>query len=183
MAISTIDMLLVVTLVICVYTDIRWRRIPNKVLLVTLILGWALMGWEMGTFGLAKGLLGLITGFLLLLIPHLAGGMGAGDVKLMAIIGALKGPEFVLNTFIGTGICGGILAIAVLLWQHRLGETVSSLFRGFVLWLKSGLNLSGLLLWSKTWSQREHAYTLPYAVAIAVGTLASWAVTEMHLLP
>ena len=54
---------------------------------------------------------------------HALGATGAGDVKLMAAIGALVGPGMVVNAFLFTAVAGGVLAVAVALRRRRLGAT------------------------------------------------------------
>ena len=61
--------------------------------------------------GLSISIAGLVIGMALLYLPYAAGGMGAGDVKFLGAIGAIKGPWFVFITFLATAIIGGIMAI------------------------------------------------------------------------
>ena len=61
---------------------------------------------------------GFLVGLGLLMIPYLLGGMGAGDVKLMAAIGALMGTSFVFYSFIYTALIGGLIAL-LLIFKKR----------------------------------------------------------------
>ena len=84
--------------------DIRTQRIPNYLSLGTAVAG---LGFQLGCHGwggLWSGFLGLVLGFGLLLIPYLLKGMGAGDVKALAALGAWLGPRNTLFLFIYMGI-------------------------------------------------------------------------------
>src|SRR5664280_2755919 len=79
--------------------DLRTRRIPNYLTLGTAVAGLAFNFMGQGLSGLTNGLLGMLLGFFLLILPYLWGGMGAGDVKAMAALGAWLGPQFTLFLF------------------------------------------------------------------------------------
>ncbi len=120
---------------ISIATDIYRRKIYNVVLLPAGISALVYRGATGGWNELAAGLLGAGVGMALLIIPYLAGGVGAGDVKLLGTIGACGGPIFVLYTFLGGALLGGAVS-GYLLWrQGRLGLSfkgalLSFLFRG-----------------------------------------------------
>jgi prepilin peptidase CpaA len=136
-------------------TDLRARRIPNVVtlpaLLLGLVLNTVLHGLEGGTTSLQGAGLALAA----LLPLYILRGMGAGDVKLMAAIGALKGPEFLIYTFAWASIFAGGMALVGLLRSRRLGLALGHLvyFRFFP--RPDGTFIS--------------AGRLPYAPAIATG--------------
>ena len=95
--------------------DLARRKIPNWLTFGLMGLG-LVMGFIAGGLeGLADSLQGLLLGGALLFIPFLLGGMGAGDVKLLAAIGALKGSSFVLRAFLYGALAGGALALGALL--------------------------------------------------------------------
>jgi prepilin peptidase CpaA len=68
---------------------------------------------------------GFVLGFALMLPGHALGATGAGDVKMMAAVGAMVGPGTVLTAFAFTAIAGGILAVAVAIRRQRLGATLA----------------------------------------------------------
>jgi prepilin peptidase CpaA len=157
-----IDLLLLFVLLICLITDLKSRKIYNKVifpgLLVALLLNLFQFGWD----GLFASLLGFLVGLSILLIPYFLGGMGAGDVKLLALIGAIKGVSFVLVTTVYMAIIGGLIGIGILVFRKgflfRLRSLLFlgiSLINGFK--LSIGLDKSAL---NKTY---------PYGVAITGG--------------
>lgn len=106
-----------------VLTDLRTRRIPN----------WLTAGMAAAGFGIAVGggavtpmqaALGMVIGLLLMLPGHVIGATGAGDVKLMAAVGAVVGTSIV-RVFLYTAVAGGLFAIAVALRRGRLSRTVA----------------------------------------------------------
>ncbi|MCD2137996.1 A24 family peptidase [Salinicoccus halitifaciens] len=112
-----INVFLIVVLAVCVVTDLRKRKIYNKVIFPSLLVALSLNIASAGFSGLGDALLGFAAGLALLLIPYILGGMGAGDVKLLGLIGALKGSGFVLETFIYTAVIGAMLAIIVIIMR------------------------------------------------------------------
>lgn len=152
-----IDIVLISILLICVITDIRSRKIYNKVtypaLLFALIYHTAIGGWE----GLSHSLVGLLVGGGLLLIPYFLGGMGAGDVKLLALIGAMKGGLFIFQAFLYIAIVGGLIALGVMFYK-KLKHTSFKSIGYFLFNLRNGPKTGGT--------------TIPYGVPIAIGSVA-----------
>lgn len=161
-----LNAVLVITLIICIVTDVRSRKIYNKVLLPALIISLVTHLIVGGWTGLGFALLGLATGLSILLIPYIMGGMGAGDVKLLALIGAIKGVYFVINTAIFMAIFGALIALAIMIFR-----------KGFIQRIKAtGFFIGSLRLGLKTpiWFDRKsNQLTYPYGVAIAFGAMFS----------
>lgn len=88
---------LVTVLVVAVVVDLRSSRIPNWLTFPAMGFALAAHTWLTGVHGTLFSLAGLGAGFGLLLLVYLAGGIGAGDVKLMAAVGAMVGPYGVLS--------------------------------------------------------------------------------------
>jgi prepilin peptidase CpaA len=159
-----IDMLLLFILAVCLVTDIKERKIYNKVTFpgLGIALFWhsAAGGWH----GFWFSFLGFLVGFSILLVPYLLGGMGAGDVKLMAVIGAMKGAAFALATAVYMGLLGGVLALGFLLWRKGIWSDVKYAFY----WMGSlqcGLKLPVCI------NKQHFKKTYPYGVAIVGGAL------------
>ncbi|MCG1009770.1 prepilin peptidase [Salinicoccus sp. ID82-1] len=112
-----INVILIMILAVCVATDVRKRKIYNKVIFPSLIAAFVLNTAMGGFSGFGESIIGFLVGLVLLLIPYILGGMGAGDVKLMALIGALKGYAFVLESFVYMALIGGLLAIMVIIMR------------------------------------------------------------------
>src|SRR5439155_22903660 len=72
-----------------------------------------------------SSLAGAALGFGIFIVLYIAGGMGAGDVKLFSAVGALVGPQQVIMVFIFTGLIGGIAALALAVARGRLRETLA----------------------------------------------------------
>jgi prepilin peptidase CpaA len=144
-----------VVVAVATFTDLRSRRIPNWLVLPFLPLGIAVSTWFHGWHGLEQSLAGAGLGILIYGILYWKFGMGAGDVKLSAAIGAWIGPNQFLIALVLTALAGGLV---VLIWAAA--RTVSRWLRSE----KSGQFASGRLLDSK----------MPYAPAIAIGTLMSF---------
>jgi prepilin peptidase CpaA len=103
-------------------------------------------------------------------LPYHIGGMGAGDVKLMAAVGALVGYPAIIQVFLYTAIAGGVIALLVLL-RHRMAKqavrNLLSMVLSFFLLRFAGLKgQTGEALMSRS------VGSIPYGVAIALGTTA-----------
>jgi prepilin peptidase CpaA len=119
-----------------------------------------------GLSGLADGFLGMFLGFACLILPYLWGGMGAGDVKALAALGAWLGPKLTLLLFCYMGIAGGGIAVGYLVYQGRVWEKIK---QGWTF-------LLNLILCRPDGSPRPPSPAdltegIPYGVAIAVGML------------
>ena len=167
-----IDIFLIIILTICVITDVKNRMIYNKViypaLLLTFIYQFATGGWE----GLSHSFIGCLIGFGLLLIPYFMGGMGAGDVKLLALIGAMKGSVFIFQSFLYTAIIGGVMAIAIILFRRGMFKS----FLYYLSSLKQGVRLPGGI------SNGSLTATYPYGVAIAGGAITALIFQSLSIL-
>src|SRR5579859_2753636 len=94
-----LNLILVTVLAIAAVTDLRKRRIPNMLTFPALGFGILLNSAFAGVDGLKSSGEAALLAIAVLLPLYMFKGMGAGDVKLMAAIGALKGPEFLIYTF------------------------------------------------------------------------------------
>jgi prepilin peptidase CpaA len=160
------NMLLVILLIICVITDLKERKIYNKVLFPVFLLAVFYHLLTGGISGFTASLLGALVGLAILLIPYLMGGMGAGDVKLLAVIGAIKGIGFVLMTSLYMALVGGIIGLLILLFRKGFVYRFKQIFYFFVL-KRQGVNISiGL-------DKEAMTTTYPYGVAIALGSIGA----------
>ena len=107
--------------------DVRTRKIPNALtgptLLFGLLLHLGLGGWR----SLCAAALAALIGGGVFLVFYLAGGMGAGDVKLMAAVCSVAGIGNVAGILIATALMGGILALIVALYRRRLIATLANI--------------------------------------------------------
>lgn len=150
--------------------DWRTRRIPNYLTFGGALAGIAFQTAILGFSGLGQALLGLGLGLALLLLPYIWGGMGAGDVKALAALGAWVGPKGIFSVFCYMGLAGGIMSLGVLLWRGTLWKYVR---QGFVR-LHSLILCRGQqgILVETVNSEADQTPGLPYGVAIALGMLA-----------
>lgn len=156
--------LAIAVVAIAVYTDCRWRIIKNILTVPAIALGVLLHILGNGWPGLTFALLGLLAGFGLMLIPFTIGQMGGGDVKLMAALGSLLGAYAIINVFLYTTLAGGLLAMGFALYRKDGLATLSRTWH-----LAKGLFI--LRTAPSMESNSGAAVTVPYGVAIAVGTL------------
>jgi len=102
-----------------------------------------------------------------LMIFYLMGGMGAGDVKLLGVVGAFLGPKAVFYAFLGTSVIGGLCAIFILAKSGDLKITL----KRYGTMLKSFLLTRQFLYLAP--SEKVKALKMPYGVAIAMGTMVT----------
>lgn len=171
---SPLDLINLGILSISLYSDCRYRRIYNWVVLPAMLLGLLVHTGQNGLIGLRNSGEGLLLGLGLLLIPFLLGGMGAGDVKLLGAIGALKGPYFIWTAFLGTALVGGLLSLVVLIRARKLFSTLKIFLYG-VFWAGAKRNM--LNLQSTPDHTESTPLTIPYGIAIVTGTLAAYCFT------
>ena len=141
--------------------DIRTRRIPNALTATMAGVGIGLAASGASGISLAASVAGMLVGFALMMPGHMLGATGAGDVKLMAAVGAIVGPGMTVTAFLFTAIAGGVLAVAVAARRRRLAAT----FAG-----------TGRLIAAPTEAPRELRTAAPvsrfaYGPAIAVGSV------------
>ena len=153
--------------IIIAYMDVRYRRIPNKLVLVILIGGLVLNTFFGGWHRLAGSLGGLVLAFGLMFVLHAFGTMGAGDVKLFAAIGAVFGSSLVLPTLLVVAITGGVLAVCKMVYARRVMVTMQGVVQ-FFFGLLPGQTVPRFDV------PADPSYTLPYAVPICLGSVISF---------
>jgi prepilin peptidase CpaA len=143
--------------------DLKTRRIPNGLTAAMAGIGVGLAASGMSTVTLGAAVVGFGLGLALMLPGHLLGATGAGDVKLMAAVGAIVGPGMVVSAFLFTAVAGGVLAVIVAARRQRLSATLAGTAR---------------LVATPTDARREIRGATPgsrfaYGPAIAVGSLVA----------
>lgn len=154
-----------VAVVVATFTDLRSRRIPNWLVLPFFGAGVLVSCWFHGWHGLGQSLSGAGLGLLSFGVLFMLGGMGAGDVKLFAAIGAWIGPTQLLFALVLTVLVGGAMALGSVAWGGFLGD----FFRragGMVLGLRQERGEAVL--------DNPQPRYIPYGPAIAIGTLMSF---------
>lgn len=108
-----------------VVIDLRSRRIPNLLTAAMAATGLGLAAAGISSVTILASFAGLVLGLALMLPGHALGATGAGDVKLMAAVGAIVGPGLVLPAFLFSCIAGGVLAVIVAINRRRFAETLA----------------------------------------------------------
>jgi prepilin peptidase CpaA len=150
------------------WIDYAQRRVPNWLNAALIVLGFAVQGWFFGGNGLAAGLLGLLTGFGVLIIPWLMHGMGAGDVKLMAAIGVWLGPWLTLCSFGLGAVIGGLTAVVMILSTGRMRHACANVG---VIMAKCSNPGTMFTEFGSAKSFGKTSQLLPYGVPLTAGTL------------
>jgi prepilin peptidase CpaA len=159
-----LSLLLLLTLAVCVTTDLRARRIYDAVTLPAVVVALALRAWLEGVGSLDDGLIsGLVGGGATLVLfgafALVGRGLGWGDVKLATAGGAVFGFPLALGALLFIALVGAAQAVISLLWQGAVSDTLSA----WVARARRGPRAVG--------SRRE----IPYSVAIALGSVwAMW---------
>jgi len=162
------DMIFWITILVlgvAVTYDILHGRIPNCLTLPAMAAGIIYHASTAGIAGFASSTTGLFLGFSVFFPFYLLGGMGAGDVKLMAALGTFLGPADVLLAAAFTAVAGGIYSV-ILLAVSRSNRKVLARYGA----LAKGLASGGHLAYTRN-RGNEKATPLRYGVAIGAGTL------------
>lgn len=146
--------------------DIRTRRIPNWFTLSTLTGALLLQVFIGGLHALALSFAASALAGSLFLVLFLAGGMGGGDVKLMAAIAAGIGLSNTGALLVFTALFGGAMAILMMLWHGRVLDSVRNVGRIMAHHCEYGLEPHPELN-----VRNNRNLRLPYALAITAGTL------------
>jgi prepilin peptidase CpaA len=148
--------------------DLRTRRIPNALTLTAAVIGvafhattggWAWVAWSVG---------GWLLGVALFFPMFALRGMGAGDVKLLAAVGAWLGPAQVVVVALATSIAGGVLAITVALLHGYLKTALTNVRALLTHWRVMGVRPLPAVTLEGTEGPR-----LAYAVPVAIGTVVT----------
>ena len=164
--IITTAILLACLSIAIIYTDTRYRRIPNKLVLVTLVLGLTVNTIFGGFQGLLASLGGFALAFVVMLLFHAFGAMGAGDVKLFAAVGSVVGLSHVLPALLVVVLTGALLAVCKMIYSGTFKTTMLNVLQFFV-------SLSSGQKPPRFEATADRRFTIPYGVAICVGSLVS----------
>lgn len=159
---------MILLLLLAVIFDQRERRIPNSLILMGLFLAWGCNVYVQGLSGLLFSLQGLLAGLALLFIPFAMRGMGAGDVKLLALVGAFKGAAFAFYSFIFMALWGGLIAVGILLLKGQFKKTLTRLWTAVLLALSKAQKMKESVALSNS------GVCFPYALAITLGAVSAY---------
>jgi prepilin peptidase CpaA len=167
-AANAIKAVLAAGLVYSVYTDVRWGKIFNKVTFPLILVGFLLNSWFWGVAGSLESLkgFGAAIGLALLLTLVAGPGLGGGDIKLIAAIGALCGPTFVVWTCLFAALAGSVIFLIPLIRRGILRYTVRNfahnLYRKYLLQMPVDV------------AEGSRGGKQPFSVAILAGVLLAF---------
>jgi prepilin peptidase CpaA len=159
----------VAVLCVATFTDLRSRRIPNWLVLPFLTLGFMVSTRQQGWHGIGQSLEGAALALMIFGFLFWMGGMGAGDVKLCIAIGAWIGPSQMFLALVLTGMVGGVMALSWALCGGFLKELFNDAGNLAFGWMGRGGLREPELVVSNPLRRK-----MPYAPAIAIGTLISF---------
>ena len=153
-------------------TDLRRFRIPNAFTLALLIAGLVYQGAVGGWAGFGASLAGAGFGFAVLLVPYAAGGMGAGDVKFLAGVGAWLGLPATLAVLVASAIATVVYALCLAVARGGLAETSAGIRKLLI----SGAMPADLTVERTANRPDRRRWLVPFAAMVGVGMvlLAAW---------
>jgi len=157
-----------VLLIWAAYIDGKQLRVPNWLTFPMVAAGFVFNGWFAGWLGLESAFIGMCAGLLCLLPLYSVGGMGAGDVKLMAGIGAWLGASVTFSAFIVSTIVGAGMAV----WMVARRKKFAHHFANFQLILTEFLCIRNPRELSQIAAERKPTMLLlPYGIPICIGSI------------
>jgi prepilin peptidase CpaA len=174
-------LVLVGLLAAAAWSDCKSHRIPNVLVfggtVFALGLNWLFPPLE--GLGLLWALKGLLLGLALLLPFYFLRAMGAGDVKLMAMVGAFVGSPSIFYAVLGTFLAGGAMAAAYALRKGALRATLANVMALFQV---AALSTACGAKPSLTLDSKDSVGKLPYGVAITVGTIGYLVLKQLGIV-
>jgi prepilin peptidase CpaA len=169
---------LIVLLLAATVIDVRTRRIPNALVasgtLIALAVhaiapaGDGLFAWPWGSIGVVQSLLGFAAGLALFMPLHLLRALGAGDVKLLAMVGAWLGAPLLVGAAVLTLLAGGVMALFVMVFSRTSRQVLGNV-RFMLTTALIGAQTGRLAALD---APVASSVRLPYALAILAGTAA-----------
>ncbi|MBS3900508.1 MAG: prepilin peptidase [Dethiobacter sp.] len=164
-------------LAVCLVTDLAERKIYNVVVITGLAAALVLNLLELGLkSGLLQTFSGFFTGILLLFIPFVLGGIGAGDVKMLGTVGAFLGSSLVVQVMLASAVAGGAYALIVMLNNKCLLRRLRNICRAIY---------SSAIVREKTYFESlqdpaAEQQTIPYGAAITAGVIIIYLLGSMN---
>jgi prepilin peptidase CpaA len=167
-----------ITLVVAAVID-GWKlKVPNWITFPMIVAGWIASAVVFGWAGLGWSLVGTVVGLALLMPAYAIGGMGAGDVKLLAGVGAWVGATHTFWAFLVSALVGGVIALGMVIyrrrWQHHQSQFWMILSE--ILVIRDPNQLAAVAA-----ERKSSMMLLPYGIPIAIGTIGYFVCQGMLL--
>jgi len=168
---TPVDTIVLLVAAVACAIDLRVRRIPNRLTFGAAAAGLLYHTMTGGASGLLAAASGWVIGGAIFFLPFALGGLGAGDIKLLAALGAWLGPSDTVWLSLFTGVAGGVLAVGVSLFHGYLREALRNVWMLLMHWRVAGIRpLPELTL------EAQRGPKLAYGVAVLAGTVVTlWA--------
>ncbi len=165
-----------ITLIVAAWIDGKQLKVPNWITFPMILCGWAYCSYMGGWSGLGYSLLGTVVGLALLLPAYMIGGMGAGDVKLLAGVGAWVGGTVTFYAFCWSAIIGGMIAVLMVLSRAAWAKHQQQFFSiiNEITTVKNPETLATIAA-----ERKPRMFLLPYGIPIAIGSILYFAWTGM----
>lgn len=160
------------TLAIALYQDIKYRKIKNSLTGFTLLFG-LILSILGGLNSFTDSLLGIFIPFSVLIIFHILRMLGAGDIKLYCALGAVMGKTWIINCMIFSILFGGVVALVLMVFHNNFLQRMKHLFN----YLKNIMLLQEITSYEE--SSHSNKAIFPFAIAIAVGGIISF---RIHII-
>lgn len=165
-----------VTLILAAYIDGLKLKVPNWITFPMILSGWVFGfcsgGWE----GLQASLWGTGVGLACLYPLYAVGGMGAGDVKLLAGIGAWLGGTVTWHAFLATVVVGAIMSVIMVIYRREVVQHVANFF----MILNEFCTIrSPSKLFDIAAERKPRMLLLPYGIPMCIGTIGYFVATGM----
>lgn len=159
---------IITLLSLCTYSDIKAMKIPNKCTFVFLILGVITNTAFLGPPGIIRSFKGILLVFILVIVPYIIGGIGGGDVKMLAAIGSIGGHLFAVRTIVFTAIIGAIISFCILVYEKRLKTGLANVWK----YICSTVLIQRVIVIEES---KDKIVYFPYGIAISAGTILTFA--------
>lgn len=170
--------LVTVTLIVAAVIDGYQLKVPNWLTFPMILSGWAYSGLAFGWEGFALSLLGTLIGLGLLLPAYAIGGMGAGDVKLLAGVGAWVWGTVTFYAFCLSAVIGAVIAVGMVLYRrswHKHRQQFGMILHEIAT-VRDPEELA-----QRAAERKSSMLLLPYGIPIAIGTICYFAWAGMLL--
>jgi len=167
-----------VVVLVAAGTDLWKFRIYNVLTIPSIILGLIYHTFARGEIGLSGSILGVVVANVAFIAPYKLGGIGAGDLKLMSVVGAWLGPWYLLHVIAVSGLATGCLSFVLMFWNRmrsEYGPTERAVLRGTA--IEYEVNAKVLHIQTVLDLPKRRLHVVPFGAMVALGVL----VTELWI--